>query len=167
MLNNIDRKNQIDNIIKKIKNILDSIDSKINIDTEKSNILEEDETNNSEKYNINDDIIFIINEILKMNPSFFETMVKTIKDVIINKNLDLLNVIEKYDIFEQLFTEFDSLDESNKNLFNLDNFSDLLKFIVNIIIVNNHANVNSETIIENLSNIIDSSVNIIRIFNLF
>ena len=176
MNNENNRKYQINNIINIIKNIIKpiNISTEMDIDSSESNINETQiddpmmmNIDSTQDNNVNDNVLFIINEILKINPDFFKIIVKTIKEVIINKNLNLLNVIENYDIFEKLFTDFDSFNESSKNLFNLDNFSDLLKFIVNIIIVNNQGNVNNEIIIENISKIIDSSVNIIRIFNLF
>jgi hypothetical protein len=209
----INRKNQINNIINIIKNILKKIDAdqslknlfgsglagsivieddtttNMDIDPEELDIpnksifdqnfqespqyepMIEDEPNSNQDYNINDDVLFIINEILKINPDFFKIIVQTLKDLIINNNLNLLNVIEKYDVFENLYDDFNSFNNLNndefKNLFNLDNFSQLLKFILNIIVVDNYNNVNSDLIIENISKIIDSSVNIIKIFNLF
>ena len=173
MNNGSNREYQINNIINLVKNILKPSNNDTKMDIESEDELEQTDIpmlDRDEDYSVNDDVLFIINEILKINPEFFKIVVKTIKDIIINKKLNLLTVIEKYDVFENLFEDFSSFNGSAKdefkNLFNLDNFSQLLKFILNIIIADNKNNVDSEVIIENLSKIVDSIINLIKAFNL-
>jgi len=173
MNNGSNREYQINNIINLVKNILKPSNNDTKMDIESEDEVEQTDIpmlDRDEDYSVNDNILFIINEILKINPEFFKIVVKTIKDIIINKKLNLLNVIEKYDVFENLFEDFSSFNVSAKdefkNLFNLDNFSQLLKFILNIIIADNKNNVDSEVIIENLSKIVDSIINLIKAFNL-
>jgi hypothetical protein len=173
MNSEIDKKYQINNIINLIKNILKPVNNDTKMDIESEDEVEQNDVpmlDTSEDYNVNDDVLFIINEILKINPDFFKIIVKTIKDLIINRKLNLLTVIEKYNVFENLFEDFNSFNgtakDEFKNLFNLDNFSQLLKFILNIIIADNRNNVDSEVIIENLSKIVDSIINLIKAFNL-
>ena len=123
-----------------------------------------------EKYNnINKDIFIIIEKIIEQNPNFFIFLEEILLELVKNNeiNITIFNCAYFSEKFTKLFKIFNEikLDELNI-LLNLDNFSDLLKFMSTVIFENNKENIEKyDEIIIKINNIINSFVDFLKLLN--
>jgi hypothetical protein len=123
-----------------------------------------------EKYNnVNKDIFIIIEKIIDKNPTFFifveEILLELVKDNEIN--LTIFNCSYFTKKIKKLFTIYNEikLDELSE-LLNINNFSDLLKFLSTIIFENNKENIEKcDEIIIKINNIIDNFIDFIKLIS--
>jgi len=123
-----------------------------------------------EKYNnVNKDIFIIIEKIIDKNPTFFilveEILLELVKDNEIN--LTIFNCSYFTEKIKKLFTIYNEikLDELSE-LLNINNFSDLLKFLSTVIFENNKENIEKcDEIIIKINNIIDNFIDFIKLIN--
>lgn len=145
---------------------MENIDSKI-INLIK-NILNSESL--KEKYNsVNKDIFIIIEKIIDQNPDFFIFIEEILLELVQNNelNITIFNYAYFSEKFRKLFIIFNEikLDELNE-LLNLNNFSDLLKFISTVIFENNKENIEKyDEIIIKLNNIINSFIDFLKLIN--
>ena len=145
---------------------MENIDSKI-INLIK-NILNSESL--KEKYNsVNKDIFIIIQKIIDQNPDFFIFIEEILLELVQNNelNITIFNYAYFSEKFRKLFIIFNEikLDELNE-LLNLNNFSDLLKFISTVIFENNKENIEKyDEIIIKLNNIINSFIDFLKLIN--
>ena len=123
-----------------------------------------------EKYNdVNKDIFIIIQKIIDQNPDFFIFIEEILLELVQNNelNITIFNCAYFSEKFKKVFTIFNEikLDELNE-LLNLNNFSDLLKFISTVIFENNKENMEKyDEIIIKINNIINSFIDFLKLLN--
>lgn len=123
-----------------------------------------------EKYNdVNKDIFIIIQKIIDQNPDFFIFIEEILLELVKNNeiNITIFNFAYFTEKFKKVFNIFNEikLDELNE-LLNLNNFSDLLKFISTVIFENNKENMEKyDEIIIKINNIINSFIDFLKLLN--
>ena len=128
---------------------------------------------NNDKYNIKleENTIKVIKNILDNNPEFFDNVeiifnqiisLKIIKDEKIN--IELFNIAQICKYVKKILDNINKLNYIN-DILNIDIFSNLIKFIFNLLIEENKENIeNHEIILLNIIKVLDGSIAMIKIF---